>query len=715
MSIFDRFRKPPKRKENPVWPAVVSLTGATPFLWTPKNYATLSEAGYENVAAVYGCVSLIAKSAGAIEWYVMSGENEVLTHPLLTLLQRPNEFASRARFIQDVVSYLLLSGNSYVLRVGGSANTAPRFIYTLRPDRMRVKPDARNLVGAYIYDVGGQSRTFPVEEILHLTEFHPTDDFYGLSRLEVAAKSIDIANLSMEWNANLLHRDMRIPGAIKVDGTLTDDQRKVLQSDLAKYQGAENAGKIPIFEGGTGGMEWQPMAITPKDMDWLNSEKYNLRRICSIFNVASELLGDSENKTYSNLKEARAALYMEAVLPMMDLLKDELNAWLSPLFGGNVTLEYDRDSIEAIQEDRAQKYTYIQQADWLTINEKREATGYDDIGPMGDVVLTSFSRIPLDQIFRTVYIQPNMTDEGETIEKEPEPVPEALKPTAGKPPVDEEDIEEEKPKKSAVVPIKRKSFWRDPERKSLLWKAFDRRLAMQERQFSPLVKKYLLAQADRVKARLKEGAAPHNLIDVEAEVKAYSERFFPFYERAFKYAGQAGLRATQGKFWEPADEAKAEEPGFVVDPDMLKKLRAQIAKSAHLFNETTGDYVKTFIEDAAVNNLTTEQVTQELWKALGDRAAWEARRIAATEMTRTDGWGSVEGYKQNETIDMKGWNCQLLENSRKPHVEADGQEVGVDEDFLVGGEAMAWPGDDRASAGNVCNCRCSTYPVVGSL
>ena len=709
MSLLDRFRtKPPKKKESPVWPAIVSLTGATPFLWTPKDYARLSEAGYENVAAVFGCVSLVAKSAAAIDWYVMSGENELEKHPLLTLLQRPNEFSSRSRFIQEIVSFLLLSGNSYVLRVGGSSGTAPRYLYTLRPDRMRVKPDPRNLVGAYTYDVGGQQRTFPAEEVLHLMEFHPTDDFYGLSRLEVAAKSIDIANLSMEWNANLLHRDMRIPGALKVDGTLTDDQRKALQADLAKYQGAENAGKIPIFEGGTGGMTWEPMAITPKDMDWLNSEKYNLRRICSIFNVASELLGDSENKTYANLKEARAALYMEAILPMMDLLRDEFNNWLTPLFGGNITLEYDRDAIEAIQEERAQKYAYLAQADWLSVNEKREATGYDDIGPDGDVVLVGIGKIPLEQAIA-----------------EPEPMPDALQGAqdgaGGANDGEDEEGAEETGKARKSLPthksdaVRKASFWSEPERKSLLWKAFDRRLAMQERQFVPLVKKYLLTQADRIKARMLEGVANHNLIDIEAESKAYAERFFPFYERAFRLAGQSGFHATQGKLYDPTEDVKAEGDKFIVSPEQLAKLRAQIAKSAHLFNETTRGVVAASIEDAAVENLTTEATAQKLWADLKTRAAWECRRIASTEMTRTDGWGSVEGYKQNETIDMKGWNCQMLDTSRDSHMESDGQEVGVDEDFTIGGEAMAWPGDDRASAGNVCNCRCSTYPVVGGM
>jgi HK97 family phage portal protein len=703
MSIFDRFRKPPQKKESASWPPIIAAYGAGSYVWKPKNYTELAKAGYQNVAAVYGCVSLIARAAAGIEWYVMDGENEVEGHPLGVLLARPNEFDSRAAFIEKVVSFLLLSGNSYIERVQGIPTAPPKYLYTLRPDRMTPKAGVgpRQYISAWEYNANGHVYLYKPEQILHIVKFHPTHDFFGLSPLEVAAKSIDIANLSLDWNANTLSRSMQTPGALKVDGQLTEDQRKTLLADLAQYQGAGNAGKIPIFEGGTGGMEWMSMAMSPKDMEWQESDRANLRRICAIFNVWSGLFGDTENQTYANYQEGRAGLYTEAVLPVMDILRDELNNWLAQLYGPKVRLEYDRDAIEAIQEDRGKKYGYLSTCDWLTVNEKRDATGYDQLGPEADVVLVGIGKLPLDQAVA-----------------EPEPVPEALVGAQDDADEADEEVVEETGKarksKATPAPARKASFWSEPERKSLLWKAFDRRLAMQERQFAPLIRKYLREQADRVKARFDEGLRA-NLLDVNAEAKAYADRFFPFYERAFRLAGQSGFHATQGKLWDPTEDVKADADKFVVSPEQLAKLRAQIAKSAKFFNDTTGKFVQSFVEDAAIENVTTEQLTQELWKALGDRAAWECRRIAATEMTRTDGWGSVEGYKQNDTIDSKGWNCQKLDTSREDHVDADGQEVGVDEDFTIGGEAMAWPGDDRASAGNTCNCRCSTYPIVGAL
>ncbi len=54
--------------------------------------------------------------------------------------------------------------------------------------------------------------------------------------------------------------------------------------------------------------------------------------------------------------------------------------------------------------------------------------------------------------------------------------------------------------------------------------------------------------------------------------------------------------------------------------------------------------------------------------------------------------------------------------TREDHAEADGQEVGMDEPFDVGGEQLMYPGDPAGSAGNVINCRCTViYTSVQSM
>jgi phage portal protein BeeE len=117
-------------------------------------------------------------------------------------------------------------------------------------------------------------------------------------------------------------------------------------------------------------------------MAWLEGLKFSGREIAIAFGVPPELIGDNSNKTYSNYGEARMAFYLETVLPLMDFLRDELNNWLTPLYGDSYYLDYDRDEIEAIQEDRKEVWSRANKSfasGLLTKNEAREMIGYESV------------------------------------------------------------------------------------------------------------------------------------------------------------------------------------------------------------------------------------------------------------------------------------------------------------------------------------------------
>ena len=57
----------------------------------------------------------------------------------------------------------------------------------------------------------------------------------------------------------------------------------------------------------------------------------------------------------------------------------ELNLWLAPFFGKSLRLAYDHDSIPALSPKREAAWAKICTADFLTINEKRQAVGYSPI------------------------------------------------------------------------------------------------------------------------------------------------------------------------------------------------------------------------------------------------------------------------------------------------------------------------------------------------
>ena len=398
---------PFKKKSDPAYQAILmTMLGNNP-IWTKKNIARLTEAGYQNCCTVYACINERAGGLAGVPWKLFERSStegvkprEIENHDILDRMRRPNPQEGGAAFRMKTMAFYLIGGNSYLTRIGPNPNAPPRELYCLRPDRMKVLPgNAMEPIRGYQYTVNAIPRKpdFKREEILHLKMFHPLDDWYGLSPIQVAAKEIDISSMGREWNMKLLQNDCRPPGGIVVDGVLDDEQFKRLEDKFAdKMQGYKNAGRPPLLEGG---VRWEPWAITPKDMDWLNSDKMNGRKICSVYNVAPELIGDSENKTYSNYKEARKALYVEAILPDLDMLEDEFNNWLTPAWGNDrLFLKYNKDAIEAIKEEQNAVYERQEKAYWRTINEKREACGDDSIGPAGDVIFIPANLIPLDII-----------------------------------------------------------------------------------------------------------------------------------------------------------------------------------------------------------------------------------------------------------------------------------------------------------------------------
>lgn len=99
------------------------------------------------------------------------------------------------------------------------------------------------------------------------------------------------------------------------------------------------------------------------------------REIALAFNIPAQLVGIEGSLTYANFEQARLALYDDAILPLLNHFKGELNNWLTPQFGDDLELDYDLDAIEALAPRREKVWARLGSADFMTINEKRAVLG----------------------------------------------------------------------------------------------------------------------------------------------------------------------------------------------------------------------------------------------------------------------------------------------------------------------------------------------------
>lgn len=384
INLFSLNKKKRNREKASQTSSLVACNVVGKPVWTPRQYDALAREGYSQNVIVYRAVNLVSRSAASVPWRLHLGNKEIIAHPLLDLLHKPNPLQGGASFIEACLAFKLLSGNSYIEAVCDKGGL-PVELYCLRPDRMKIIPGKNGVPKAYQYSVNGQDKIIPVDpingfsNILHLKMFHPLDDWYGMSPIEAAAHAIDQNNAVSSHNLAILQNGGRPTGALisKSDQPLTQEQIEILREGIqANLSGSHNAGRVLVLEGG---LDWKEMGLSPKDLDFINGKAMSAREIVQAFGVPPMLVGVPGDSTFANYKEARLHLWEDTIIPLLDHLCDEFNSWLLPQFSEKLTLSFDLDGIPALANRRETLWKKITESNFLTTNEKRSALGYAPI------------------------------------------------------------------------------------------------------------------------------------------------------------------------------------------------------------------------------------------------------------------------------------------------------------------------------------------------
>jgi hypothetical protein len=185
-----------------------------------------------------------------------------------------------------------------------------------------------------------------------------------------------------------------------------------------------------------------------------------------------------------------------------------------------------------------------------------------------------------------------------------------------------------------------------------------------------------------------------------------------------KYAGKVVLKAhvnslaLEGK---QVDLTVADliDPAATWDRYVTKYFRSKTGlNKAKGIPEYSQLNVEAAIKRGIAEDETKAEISGRIAKIYDQASLGRASTIARTEVNAATNYASLETMKEDGGATTKIWNC-LMDNSREWHIEADGQEVPIDEQFEVGGESVDCPGD--GSDFNVVNCNCdlsySTTPT----
>ena len=342
---------------------LADTSGAEP----PAGYAGQVRAALANPVALRA-IRVVAEGLSSVK---LSAGGEA--HPAAALLT--------PIVLEEVATHLLLHGNAFLetgLDLAGRAAT----LWTLRPERIQLETDTRGWPVAWLYRAGGHVQRHPVggdasrPGLLHLRAFDPLDDHLGIGCAGAASEAVALLQAAGRWNRSLLANAARPSGALVLDGAegpLSAEQFARLRDEIeAGFQGARNAGRPMLLEGG---LKWQPLALTPAEMDFQKAREAAARDVALAFGVPPMLLGLPGDSTHANYAEANVALWRLTILPLLNRILDGVSRHLSAWWPGLV-LEPDLDLVPALWADRERLWRHIGAAGFLDDDEKREMLGW---------------------------------------------------------------------------------------------------------------------------------------------------------------------------------------------------------------------------------------------------------------------------------------------------------------------------------------------------
>ncbi len=134
------------------------------------------------------------------------------------------------------------------------------------------------------------------------------------------------------------------------------------------------------------------------------------------------------------------------------------------------------------------------------------------------------------------------------------------------------------------------------------------------------------------------------------------------------------------------------------------------AKIVSVHNSLIESIIDT-IKSQLSENATVIEIQNALYQIISKSQTfykWQALRIARTETTFSAGYAAMKTAEQSDLVLTKMWIAVEDNRTRHDHLSENNQIVDFDSSFIMSsGVEMQYPGDPKAPANEVINCRCT--------
>lgn len=340
----------------------------------------------EGLAAVWACVSLISETLASLPFAVYQGNDKVRSHPLHKVLNRmANDGTTAFEFRESMTAAVLLSGNAFA-RIERDHTGQVKALHQIRDVSVLRLPSGKL---AYEYSDNGRVVRLLQGECLHLRGRLGNDGVLGMSPIQIARSTFDLALEEQQHGVSTFRNAGRLSGVLESAATLKPEQRDSLkQSWQAQYSGTGNAGRTAVLEAG---LTFRPISMSLQDAEWLASRQFSVEEVARIFRCPPTLIGDLRNGTYSNSSEMFRAFVVTTLRTWMTRWEQAIEAvCLSEAARNTFYVEHSAEGLlRGDSTTRAAFYASGIQSGWMKPSEARELEnlppleGIDDFSTNG--------------------------------------------------------------------------------------------------------------------------------------------------------------------------------------------------------------------------------------------------------------------------------------------------------------------------------------------
>lgn len=306
--------------------------------------------GALQVSAVWASVELLADNIASLPIFVYEREAGRDGHKqmardtsLWTLLhESPNNQHTPMEFWQYLVMNYLLRGNAYARLIRNSAGEVISMV-PLSADQVEVEVlSDRSQTVIYKYYYEGKVVVYAADSILHWRD--KGNGVVGMSRLDYMRSTINVAVNAQNHTANVFKKAAKRPGVFMIDKLLTEEQRSAIRRN---YRGLVegNDDDLLVLEAGA---KFEPLNMTPADVQLLETRKFSIEDIARWFGIPSAMINDTEKTTTwgTGIDQLIQGFYKFRLRPMLESLEQALEKRiLTPAQRRKYTVEFSLDAI----------------------------------------------------------------------------------------------------------------------------------------------------------------------------------------------------------------------------------------------------------------------------------------------------------------------------------------------------------------------------------